>query len=319
MGDVQQLWTEKYRPQTFSDIVGHKDIVARIAAFVKQKNVPHLLFAGRAGIGKTTLATVIAKELFKEYWKENFLDLNASDDRGIDTIRVKVKDFARTKPLGTDLQKIVHLDECDSLTKEAQQALRRTMENYAGNARFILSCNVQSKIIDPIKSRCAVFRFKPLEKKDMIDIMERIAKEEKLQVDTKAIDALYDVCEGDMRRMVTMLQSCAAIDKKITEKVVYELAGAVHPKEMKDALLIALKGDFLKAREKLLNVMLAHGMGGLDVIKTIQKEIWDLPLTDLEKVKLTERCGEIEFRLVEGSDEFVQLEGLLASFVLNKK
>ncbi|MEK6839665.1 MAG: replication factor C small subunit, partial [Nanoarchaeota archaeon] len=255
MGDVQQLWTEKYRPQTFSDIVGHKDIVARIAAFVKQKNVPHLLFAGRAGIGKTTLATVIAKELFKEYWKENFLDLNASDDRGIDTIRVKVKDFARTKPLGTDLQKIVHLDECDSLTKEAQQALRRTMENYAGNARFILSCNVQSKIIDPIKSRCAVFRFKPLEKKDMIDIMERIAKEEKLQVDTKAIDALYDVCEGDMRRMVTMLQSCAAIDKKITEKVVYELAGAVHPKEMKDALLIALKGDFLKAREKLLNVM----------------------------------------------------------------
>ena len=319
MGDVQQLWTEKYRPQTFSDIVGHKDIVARIAAFVKQKNVPHLLFAGRAGIGKTTLATVIAKELFKEYWKENFLDLNASDDRGIDTIRVKVKDFARTKPLGTDLQKIVHLDECDSLTKEAQQALRRTMENYAGNARFILSCNVQSKIIDPIKSRCAVFRFKPLEKKDMIDIMERIAKEEKLQVDTKAIDALYDVCEGDMRRMVTMLQSCAAIDKKITEKVVYELAGAVHPKEMKDALLIALKGDFLKAREKLLNVMLAHGMGGLDVIKTIQKEICDLPLTDLEKVKLTERCGEIEFRLVEGSDEFVQLEGLLASFVLNKK
>lgn len=319
MGDVQQLWTEKYRPQTFSDVVGHTDIVTRIAAFVKQKNVPHLLFAGRAGIGKTTLATVIAKELFGEYWRENFLDLNASDDRGIDTIRIKVKDFARTKPLGTDLQKIVHLDECDSLTKEAQQALRRTMENYAGNARFILSCNVQSKIIDPIKSRCAVFRFKPLEKKDMVEIMERIAKEEQLHIDTKAIDALYEVCEGDMRRMVTMLQSCAAIEKKITEKIIYELAGAVHPKEMKDALLIALKGDFLKAREKLLNVMLAHGMGGLDVIKAIQKEIWDLPLTDLEKVKLTERCGEIEFRLVEGSDEFVQLEGLLASFVLNKK
>ena len=316
---MQQLWTEKYRPQTFSEIVGHSDVVKRIEAFVKQKNVPHLLFAGRAGIGKTTLAIVIAKELFGERWKENFLDLNASDDRGIDTIRIKVKDFARTKSLGVDLQKIVHLDECDSLTREAQQALRRTMENYAGNARFILSCNVQSKIIDPIKSRCAVFRFKPLEKKDMMKVMESIAKAEKLQINDKTIDALYEVCEGDMRRMVTMLQSCAAIDKKITEEAVYELAGAVHPKEMKDALLLALKGDFLRAREKLLEVMLAHGMNGLDMIKGIQKEIWELPVSDLEKVKLIERCGEIEFRMVEGSDEWVQLEGLLASFVLTKK
>lgn len=319
MGESQQLWTEKYRPQTFSEVVGHKDIVKRIVAFVKQENVPHLLFAGRAGIGKTTLAIVIAKELFGEHWRENFLDLNASDDRGIDTIRIKVKDFARTKPLATHLQKIVHLDECDSLTREAQQALRRTMENYAGNARFILSCNVQSKIIDPIKSRCAVFRFKPLEKKDMMDILERIAKEEKLHITEKTIDALYEVCEGDMRRMVTMLQSCSVLDNKITEKAVYDLAGTVHPKEIKDALLIAMNGDFVKAREKLLDVMLAHGMSGLDVVKSIQKEIWGLPVSDMEKVKLTERCGEIEFRLVEGSDEWVQLEGLLASFVLGKK
>ncbi len=319
MGEMQQLWTEKYRPQMFSEIVGHNDIIKRVEAFVKQKNVPHLLLAGRAGIGKTTLAMVIAKELFGENWKENFLDLNASDDRGIDTVRVKIKDFARTKSIGTDLQKIVHLDECDSLTKEAQQALRRTMENYAGNARFILSCNVQSKIIDPIKSRCAVFRFKPLERKDMVEIIERIAKAEKLQIAEKTIDALYEVCEGDMRRMVNMLQSCAALDKKITEDAVYELAGAVKPKEIKDALLIALKGDFLNAREKLLDVMLAHGMGGLDVVKQIQKEIWELPISDVERVRLIERCGEIEFRMVEGSDDWIQLEGLLSSFVLMKK
>jgi replication factor C small subunit len=319
MGDIQQLWTEKYRPQSFSEVIGHKYIVKRIEAFVKQKNVPHLLFAGRAGIGKTTLAIVIAKQLFGETWKENFLDLNASDDRGIETIRVKVKDFARTKALGTDLQKLIHLDECDSLTKEAQQALRRTMETYSGNARFILSCNVQSKIIDPIKSRCAIFRFRPLEKKDMVEVMERITKEEKLHLDTKAIDALFDVCEGDMRRMVTMLQSVAAMGSKISEDAIYDLAGAVKPEEIKEALNVALKGDFLKARDTLLKVMLAHGMGGLDVVKQIQKEIWGLSLSDLEKVKLTERCGEIEFRLVEGSDEWIQLEGLLASFVAMKK
>lgn len=319
MGELQQLWTEKYRPQGFSEIVGQQDIVKRIEAFVKQKNVPHLLFAGRAGVGKTTLAIVIAKELFGEHWKGNFLDLNASDNRGIDTIRVMVKDFARTKSLGPGFQKIIHLDECDSLTKEAQQALRRTMENYSGNARFILSCNYQSKIIDPIKSRCAVFTFKPFDKNDIVKIVERVAHGEGLHIDDHAVDALYDVCEGDLRRMITFLQSCAAVDSKITEHVVREVAGSVHPREVKDALLIALKGDFLKAREKLLGVMLAQGMSGLDVVKSIQKEVWNLPLTDVEKVALIERCGEIEFRMVEGSDEWIQLEGLLASFVLGKK
>lgn len=319
MGETQQLWTEKYRPQTFSEVVGQQGIVGRIEAFVRQKNVPHLLFAGRAGVGKTTLAVVVAKQLFGEYWKENFLDLNASDDRGIDTIRVKVKDFARTKALSSNMQKIIHLDECDSLTKEAQQALRRTMEIYSGTARFILSCNFQSKIIDPIKSRCALFRFKPLSKTDLVKVIERISSAEKLKIDDRAIDVLCDVCEGDMRRMVTMLQSCAALGKKISEDTVYELAGTVRPKEIADALKIAVQGDFLKARGKLFEVMLAHGMSGIDVVKAIQQYLFDLDLPDIEKVKLIERCGEIEFRMVEGSDEWIQLEGLLSSFVLLKK
>ena len=140
-----------------------------------------------------------------------------------------------------------------------------------------------------------------------------------MNVDEKAVDALYNVCEGDVRRMVNMLQSCAALDKKIEDSVVYEIAGAVRPKEVKDVLEMALKGDFLRAREKLLDVMLAHGMGGLDTVKQIQKEIWGLGINDLEKVRLIEKCGEIEFRMVEGSDDFVQLEALLSSFVLVKK
>jgi replication factor C small subunit len=315
MGEIQQLWTEKYRPTTFNEVKGQQNIVKRVEAFVKQKNIPHLIFAGRAGIGKTSLAIVVAKQLFGENWKDNFLDLNASDDRGIDTIRVKVKDFARTKALGTDVQKIIHLDECDSLTKEAQQALRRTMENYSKSARFILSANYASKLIDPIQSRCAVFRFKPLAKDEMISILEHVAKKEKLTVDDKTVDALYNVCEGDVRRMINMLQSCAAIDKKITASSVYDIAGALEPKEIKDVLQLALSGEFIKAREKLLDVMLRHGMSGLDVVKQIQKEIWGLAVDDKKKIHLIERCGEIEFRMVEGSDEFIQLEALVASFV----
>src|SRR3989338_4068626 len=146
---MSTIWTEKYRPQKFSEIVGQKEIVSRISSFVEQKNMPHLLFAGPAGVGKSTLALVVAKTMFADRWKSNFLELNASDERGIDVVRIKVKDFARTKALGEDPFKIIFLDECDALTKEAQQALRRTMENYTKTCRFVLSCNYSSKIIEP--------------------------------------------------------------------------------------------------------------------------------------------------------------------------
>ena len=165
------IWTEKYRPKKFHEIKGQEAVVNRAEAFVKQKNMPHLLFAGPAGTGKTSLSLVIAKNLFKDSWYENFLELNASDERGIDVIRVKVKDFARTRAIGDVPFKIIYLDECDALTKEAQQALRRTMENYTQTCRFILSCNYSSKIIDPIQSRCSVFRFKPLPKKSVFSII----------------------------------------------------------------------------------------------------------------------------------------------------
>ena len=176
------LWTEKYRPSDFSDIKGQKDIVKRVKAFVEQHNLPHLMFAGPAGVGKTSLALVIAKKLFKDLWHQNFLELNASDERGIDIIRNKVKDFARTRAIGDVPFKIIYLDECDALTREAQQALRRTMENYTQTCRFVLSANYSSKIIDPIQSRCVVFRFKQLDKKEIFEIIDNIAKEEKLKI-----------------------------------------------------------------------------------------------------------------------------------------
>jgi replication factor C small subunit len=310
------IWTEKYRPREFSGIVGQKEIVRRVKNFVKQQNLPHLLFAGPAGVGKTTLALVVARELYGNEWKQNFLELNASDERGIDVIRVKVKDFARTRAIGNVPFKIIYLDECDALTREAQQALRRTMENYTQTCRFVLSCNYSSKIIDPIQSRCTLFRFKPLDKKEVFEIIEHIAKSEKLHVDNDAKEALYQVTEGDCRRVENILQSCAAIADKITDETVFSLSSVARPKEVKEVLETALKGKFLDARNKLLETMLRYGLSGLDVIKQIQKEIWELGIDDRQKVMLVDRCGEIEFRMVEGADEFLQLEALLAHFTL---
>jgi len=310
------LWTEKYRPSDFSEIKGQREIVKRVKAFVEQQNLPHLLFTGPAGVGKTSLSLVIAKKLFKDLWHQNFLELNASDERGIDIVRNKVKDFARTRAIGNVPFKIIYLDECDALTREAQQALRRTMENYTQTCRFILSANYSSKIIEPIQSRCVVFRFKLLEKKDILAIIEKIAEDEKLKIDEDAKEALYEISEGDCRRLENILQSSAAITDNITEDLIHSMASIAKPKEIREVLELALSNKFIEARNKLLNLMLSYGLAGIDIIRQIQKEIIELSIDNKSKMILIEKCGEIEFRMTEGSDEFVQLEALLSQFAL---
>ncbi|MBW2985110.1 replication factor C small subunit [Candidatus Woesearchaeota archaeon] len=306
------LWTEKYRPESFSDIKGQNDIVKRVSAFVKLRNMPHQMYAGPAGVGKSSLALVVARQLFGKNWRDNFLELNASDERGIDIVRNKVKDFARTKALGDVPFKIIFLDECDALTKEAQQALRRTMENYTATCRFILSCNYSSKIIDPIQSRCAVFRFKSLSDKDLGTIIDIIAKKEKLNLSKAVKDAFVSVSEGDCRRLENIMQSAIALSSKVELDDVYSLAAIAKPKELLDVLKLAASNNFLGSRNQLLDIMLKYGLSGLDIIKQIQKEVWSINIEDKKKLEIIDKCGEIEFRMVEGSDEFIQLEALLA-------
>ncbi|MGB9675213.1 MAG: replication factor C small subunit [Candidatus Nanoarchaeia archaeon] len=310
------VWTEKYRPKKLSEIKGQEEIIKRLEAFVKNKSMPHLLFAGPAGVGKTTAALALARELYGENWRDYFFETNASDNRGIDYIREAIKNYARTKAVGDVPFKIIYLDECDALTREAQDALRRIMEDYTQITRFILSCNYSSKIIPPIQSRCAIFRFKPLPKEAAFEILKNIAQNEALELTKEALELLYEASEGDMRKAENLLQACSAISKKIDLAAVKQVVSFAEPKEIREAILLALDGNFLRAKTKLINAMVEHGLSGIDVIKQIQKEALNLELDEKTKVRLIKACGEAEFKMVEGANEFIQLASLLAEFAL---
>lgn len=311
MGEIESLWIEKYRPQTLEEFQGQPIIKERVSAMIAQGSIPHLLFAGPAGVGKSTLSLIVAKQLFGDSWRDNFLELNASDARGIDVIRNEVKNFARTKAL-TGSFKIIFLDECDALTREAQQALRRTMEMYASSTRFIMSCNFSSKIIDPIMSRCTVFRFKPLDDESLIQVINNVASAESLNVNDQAKEALIKVSRGDVRKVQNILQSCASINKNVSDSTIFEIVAAAHPDDIRQVVTLALQKDFIKSRSKLFDVMVKQGLSGLEVIKQIAEEVWNLDVGDEKKTKVLEKCGEAEFRMVEGADEFLQLEAFLA-------
>ncbi len=309
-------WTEKYRPKTLEEIVGQEEVVKSLKALVKKKNIPNLLFAGPPGVGKTTAMLAFAADLFGNEIKGNVLSLNASDDRGIDIVRGIIKDFARSVALGNVPFKLIFLDEADALTAEAQHALRRTMETNASVTRFILSANYSSKIIEPIQSRCAMFRFLPLAEKDVKKMLEYIGKREELKIDEDALGALYYVSEGDMRRALTMLQGCALHSKHISADVVHKIASRAKPKEIKEMAELALKAEFGKARELLDTLIISYGLSGEDILLQVYREIPNLDIPEEKKIVLIDRIGEYNFRLVEGANERIQIEAMLAQFAL---
>ena len=310
------IWTEKYRPKKLDDVVGQKNIITALKQFIEKKSLPHCLFAGKQGIGKTTTALCIAHELYGNQWKNNFLELNASDERGIDTIRTKVKDFARTLSFDKNTFKIIYLDEADALTRDAQQALRRMMEKYVNTCRFILSVNYSSRIIPPIQSRCAVFRFLPIKKEKIKKYLNSIIEKESVKIDDKAVDLIIDYTEGDLRQSINLIQIASIYNKQITENDIVSIIKKTLAKDAKELMNFIIKKDFSGARKKLLDLFYESGLDGSDIIKAVHKEIFNLEIPDKTKMVYMKKLGEYEYRLIEGSDPLIQLEAMISDMML---
>jgi replication factor C small subunit len=309
------MWAEKYRPKTLDDMINQKEIVERLKNFVKSRNVPHCIFAGPPGTGKTTAALCLARDLYGDAYREHIMELNASDERGIDVVRETVKTFARVRSIGEIPFKIMILDEADNMTSDAQQALRRTMERYTETCRFILCANYSGKIIEPIQSRCAPFRFTFLPREEQDKYLKHIAENEGVKLLKDGLEAIFDVCGGDLRKAINTLQAAASLNKPVDSKVVYSIAGRANPADVQKMIETAMKGDFLEARKQLRDMIQKYGVAGSDIIRQIHTEIFRGEIPEEWKIKLADIVGEIDYRLVEGADEEVQLSALLARLV----
>lgn len=314
------MWTEKYRPKTLKEVVNLKKIITSLNAFLKSSaTMPHLLFVGKAGTGKTSIALCIARQILGPNWRSYTLELNASDERGIRMVRERVKSFSRHSrgALGNIPYSIIILDECDQMTASAQTALRRIMETSSRVSRFILIANYSSKIIEPIQSRCAVFRFAAVRKEDMVKHLQTIAEKENLKVIGNTIETIVEFAEGDLRRAINILQTSVRYEKgmMVNEKTVLHVVGQVHPKQIQIMINKALNGKFIEAREMLGELMASYGLSGVDIIRQIHRELYKISfLSSEEKAELANIVGEYDFRLTEGANEDIQLSALLAQF-----
>ncbi|MHA1486479.1 MAG: replication factor C small subunit [Promethearchaeota archaeon] len=318
MSAENKPWVEKYRPRFLDDVVNQEGIIKRLKQFVKDKSMPHLIFAGPAGTGKTTSALAMVRELYgnKKAINITYLELNASDARGIAVIRTYIKDFAKAKPPSDISFKILILDEADNMTAPAQQALRRTMEKYTRNCRMILICNYSNKIIPPIQSRCVVFRFSSLRNEDIKKRLKFVANKEDISVSPDGLNALVDVSKGDCRRAINYLQSCGTISKNIDQDVVFRVAGEVPPERIRDVLKTALKGQLQFSLKLLNDITREYGLSGISIIKNFHREIYDLDVSEDVKIELTKILAEFEYRLSQGGTEEIQLQALLANIVM---
>jgi len=305
------MWSEKYRPKQLSDLVDQKDIVERLQAMLKKpEELPHMLFTGPPGSGKTTIALIVARTLLKDYWKDFTLEMNASDERGIDVIREKIKVFASHVDRRAGIPfRIVLLDEADSLTHDSQTALRRIMEEFSSGTRFILTANYASGIIEPIQSRCAVFRFVRIPKEDAVSHLEMICQKEKVKYEIKAIEHIYELSAGDMRQAINQLQAAASLGS-VDESNVKRTVGVSKRSSVKEMVQHAVKGEFSIAREQLVELLSVYGISERDMLRYIYEDATSIK--SLDQIELARIMAEYDYRLINGAHPEIQLAALLA-------
>lgn len=322
-------WVEKYRPKTVDDIAYQNEVVAVLKKCLDGKEIPNLLFYGPPGTGKTSAILALAKEIFgHQGYRDRVLELNASDERGIQVIRDKVKSFAQFsasafRPDGKPCPplKLIILDEADSMTSAAQSALRRTMEKESKTTRFCLICNYISRIIEPLTSRCAKFRFKPLTTEIQILVLKDICQKENVGIDEQALIKLIEVSEGDLRRTITSLQSAAKfkLDQSINLDDVNELAGII-PVEHFERFLTACKKNRVELLEKCLASLQRQGFSAYQLMNQLHDYFvdpsGDVTLNDKFRSKVLDKLALCEYRLLGGADEFIQLMDLGCSIMM---
>jgi replication factor C small subunit len=319
MSVADLLWVEKYRPKTLDEVIDREEVVSRLKAFVRMGNVPNMLFVGPPGTGKTTAALALVNDLYQDSTGGRFLELNASDERGINTIREIVKDFARSRPSTGVPFKILILDESDNMTQDAQQALRRIMERYASVTRFILLANYQWGIIEPIQSRCAVFRFPPLSPTHIREGLIRVLEKEGVKWTEDAVDEIVKAARGDMRKAINIAQSAAGGSKKVTLESILQVVGILHPKEIREMINEALKGDFILAKKRLSKLLYDDGLSANDILREMNTELMSAEMDERKRLQVVNALGEANFRVSMGADAEIQISTVLAALATDSQ
>ena len=305
------MWVEKYRPTKLSAIINQKEIIGSLRSLLKNTpEMPHLLFSGSAGVGKTTASLCLAREILGDSWREYTLELNASDERGINMVRDRVKKFARFSGLDTRIPfKLVILDEADEMTSDAQTALRRIIEDTARHCRFIIIANNISKIIEPLQSRCAVFKFTRISEDDVISYLEEICKKEKVKYNEDGLNTIYSYSEGDMRHSINILQATASLGT-VDESNVKASAGLAKTNDVGEILKLALAGKLSEARDKMIELIKVYGMSESDFLKYLNEACYKLKTAHLSEI--LESIAKYDYRLIIGTNPEIQLSALLA-------